>query len=365
LEAAAVRGRASLSSRRERLRARAWPIAQTALAAGLSWFLATHLFGHHSPAFASIAAVVCIGDTLSHRRRRAIELLVGVSVGIGVGDLLANAIGTGPLQLAAVVALAMLAATLLGAGALIVSEAAVSAVLVVLVVRSNPGISPTRWLDALVGCGVAYVVALVFPRNVARAVTGAADPVFAALAQLLDQVSIALHNGDEALAAEALRGVEDVEYRSAELGATVAEAQAEVRYTPVPRTKRRVAAYAGAAPQTVRMVRNVHALSRASMRLLRHQQPGPPALADAVSDLAWSVRLLSGALVDDELRDETVRLALRASDEAAAAGAQDEGDVGVGIVVDIIRAAAFDVVRAAGIDDPDAEALLGEHAGRP
>jgi hypothetical protein len=237
----------------------------------------------------------------------------------------------------------------------------VSAVLVVLVVRANPGISPTRWLDALAGCGVAYLVALVFPRNVQRAVSGAADPVFEALAQLLDRLSVALSHGDETLAAEALQDVEDVEASHARLDATIAEARAEVRFAPAPRTRRRVEAYAGAAPQAARMMRNVHALARASVRLLRNQRPGPPALADSVSDLAWSVRLLSGALVDDELRDETLRLALRASDEAAAA-AHDELDVGIAIVADIVRAAAFDVVRATGLAEHDAEALLRDGA---
>src|SRR5262245_64663315 len=81
-------------------------LVQGALAAGLSWFVAVHLFGHGAPLFAPVAAIVCIDMTLGQRLRRAIELILGASVGLGVGALLISAIGTGPWQIAAVVALA-------------------------------------------------------------------------------------------------------------------------------------------------------------------------------------------------------------------------------------------------------------------
>jgi uncharacterized membrane protein YgaE (UPF0421/DUF939 family) len=82
------------------------PLVQTGLAAGLSWFVAVHLFGHHAPLFAPVAAIVSIDMTLGQRLRRAIELIVGASVGVGIGALLISAIGTGPWQIAVVVALA-------------------------------------------------------------------------------------------------------------------------------------------------------------------------------------------------------------------------------------------------------------------
>jgi len=35
-------------------------VVQAALAAGLSWFVAVHLFGHRAPLFAPVTAIVCI-----------------------------------------------------------------------------------------------------------------------------------------------------------------------------------------------------------------------------------------------------------------------------------------------------------------
>jgi hypothetical protein len=85
---------ASRSRLREHLtgRLRCWrsvavPLVQTALAAGLSWFVAVHLFGHRAPLFAPVAAMVCIDMTVGQRLRRAIELIVGASVGVGAGAL--------------------------------------------------------------------------------------------------------------------------------------------------------------------------------------------------------------------------------------------------------------------------------------
>ena len=49
----------------------------------LAWLIATELVGHDQPFFAPISAVVTLGLTVGERRRRAVELAIGVAVGIG------------------------------------------------------------------------------------------------------------------------------------------------------------------------------------------------------------------------------------------------------------------------------------------
>ena len=66
--------------------------------------------------FASIAAVIALGAAYGQRRERAVELVGGVVLGIGVADLLVGAIGSGGWQLGVMVLLAMSAAVALGAG---------------------------------------------------------------------------------------------------------------------------------------------------------------------------------------------------------------------------------------------------------
>ena len=118
---------------RPRLRRRVVPhlpaVLRTAAAAVAAWFLAVLLLPSERPAFASIAAVICIGITYGKRRWRALELVGGVVLGISISSVLLYLIGTGPIQIALLVILAMTAALLFRGGELLVNEAAISAIL--------------------------------------------------------------------------------------------------------------------------------------------------------------------------------------------------------------------------------------------
>ena len=131
LDALGRRSRDTLRTRVRRLRLTAFPILQCAVGAGLAWAVATSpVFGHDQPFFAPLAAIIALGVSLGQRLRRVVELVVGVVVGVLVGDLLIGVIGTGVPQIVLVVALAMGGAVFLGGGAVIVSQAGSSAVLV-------------------------------------------------------------------------------------------------------------------------------------------------------------------------------------------------------------------------------------------
>ena len=120
------RGRNVLALGVHRLRPRLLPIAHTAAAAVLAWYVALLLLPDQRPAFASIAAVISVGATYGQRGARAAELIGGVVVGLSVADVIVRAIGSGPLQMGLMVVLAMSTAVVLGGGALLVTEAAVS-----------------------------------------------------------------------------------------------------------------------------------------------------------------------------------------------------------------------------------------------
>ena len=112
------------------------------------------------PVFASIAAVISLGASYQQRGRRAAELIAGVVLGLTVADLIINAIGNGPLQIGLMIVLAMSAAVILGGGELLVSEAAVSALLLASIEPTNSGYSPDRFLEALTGGAVAMAVGI-------------------------------------------------------------------------------------------------------------------------------------------------------------------------------------------------------------
>jgi uncharacterized membrane protein YgaE (UPF0421/DUF939 family) len=141
------------------------PVVQTAVAAGLSWFVAVHLVGHRAPLFAPVAAIVSIDMTLGQRLRRVIELIVGAGVGVGVGALLICAIGAGPWQIAVVVALATSVAVLLDGRAVINVQAAVSAILVATLYVPGDTSGIDRLFDGLIGAAIGLGIVAVFARS--------------------------------------------------------------------------------------------------------------------------------------------------------------------------------------------------------
>src|SRR5918998_6746805 len=146
-----------------RLRAGIWPVVQTAVAAALAWSVAALVLGHEQPFVAAIAAVISVGAVAGQTVKRAAEWILGVAVGLAVADLIMLAIGTGPVQTGIIVALAMTAALLIRSGVMFVTEAGVSAVLVAGLDPTTYGVSPDRFLEALVGGGMALAVSAAFP----------------------------------------------------------------------------------------------------------------------------------------------------------------------------------------------------------
>ncbi|KAA8966320.1 MAG: aromatic acid exporter family protein, partial [Mycobacterium sp.] len=80
-----------------------WPIVQTSFAAGLAWYLTRDVLGQAAPFFAPIAAAVCLWATNVVGAQLAVDLMIGVALGIGLGTAVSALLGTGPIAMAAVV----------------------------------------------------------------------------------------------------------------------------------------------------------------------------------------------------------------------------------------------------------------------
>ena len=183
LEQAAERSRPR--SVMERLRANWRWFAQAALATAPSWWLAQRLFDHPRPIFAPVAGLIAVSTTLGQRRRYAVEMVIGIAIGVGIADALFTFIGAGTWQIAAIVVGAMVVSVAVGGSVVLVSEAAVSALLVVTVQVPGTGLSGARFLDSLLGGIVGLVVTSVLPASPGRIVHRAA-------AGLLDEIALTL-----------------------------------------------------------------------------------------------------------------------------------------------------------------------------
>jgi uncharacterized membrane protein YgaE (UPF0421/DUF939 family) len=350
LEQAAEASRAGLRTRRARIVAGTRPILHSALAAALAWLVATEVVGHERPFFAPISAVITLGLTVGERRRRAVELSIGVAVGIAIADALVAAIGTGTWQVGIVVALAMAAATLVGGGSLLATQAGASAVLVATLQPPDGGVDFGRALDALVGGGVALVVSsLVLPVQPARLLSESAAPLLGRLAAAIDQIATALTTREPQAADAALLAIARADGAHDRLASTLAAAGEAVRLSP----QRRGALgaldrYAVAAGELQRVIENVRALARGATRAINLGDSVPPEAVQAVEELAACVRALD-AYLDGDQPDEARAAAVRAA-ALANAVLEATGNLSAVHIVGQIRLAAVDLLRATGLD---------------
>ena len=128
-------------------------IIQCAVTAGAAWLLASLLLGHHAPYFAAAAAILVLGVAYGQRLRRGVDVAIGVTVGVALGDIWLLFFGIGVWQIALVCAIAMSLATLVGAGPLMTTQAGAQSIAVLVLgaqsrVRSRALARRCDWLRA-------------------------------------------------------------------------------------------------------------------------------------------------------------------------------------------------------------------------
>jgi uncharacterized membrane protein YgaE (UPF0421/DUF939 family) len=364
-----ARVRNRLLSGVHRLQGGWWQIFQTAVAAGVAWFLAVLILGNERPEFAPIAAVISLGLAVGQRGRRVVELTLGVALGVAIADLLVSAIGVGAVQSAILVALAMIVAVFVGRGELGVNEAAISAMILMITFQpSETGFLPDRFFEALIGGGTAMVVNALLPINPERMVSTAAHPIFDESAAVLEETAAALEDGDFERAQNALMKARAIDTRVSSFKEALAAGRETARIAP---SRRRAIGhldlYAATADQIDLTVRHVRILARSALGVVRTGDPAPEPLAVAVRDLARATEALAAYLEASEGPDEARRLALKAAGDAAALLREREDlarDMAINAFIDDIFSAAYDLLLSTGMDQASALRALEEAVGR-
>ncbi|ROO51536.1 uncharacterized membrane protein YgaE (UPF0421/DUF939 family) [Micromonospora sp. Llam0] len=362
-----TRSRVSIEvrERSERVRANLVLALQAGLAAALAWFIARRVIGHPLPFFAPISAVIILSASIGQRLKRASELVVGVAVGIAIGDLIIITIGTGTWQLLLIVPLAVVAAVFLGSGAALVTQAASSGVLVATLTPQTNSLYPDRFIDAMVGGLIGLVVLiLLLPLNPLVIVRRAADPALDVLSDMLILSGKALAGRDRRRAENASKRLHEAEKELSEFRDAV-EAGHETAVLAPARWRARgpLAQYAESAEYVTRGLRNSRVLTRRVVSMLTEDEPVPSALPEAVCHLGDAVRILRHEL---DAGTDPVRTRRRALDAARCAGAAYDAGVGFNgsVVVAQIRATASDLVRASGTEAGAVEEMVSEAFGR-
>jgi uncharacterized membrane protein YgaE (UPF0421/DUF939 family) len=338
------------------------PVVQAAVAGAIAYVISHELVGHPYPFFAPVTAWVVLGFSFDRSLRRVGELAIGVALGVGLGDGFGHVFGSGAWQIAVVLVLAVMIARFVDRGPMLTSQAAVQSIVLVGLPAGAIGGGPFgRWLDAVIGVSIAFVVAVLTPYDPRRH-----QRVLARRA--VDELAGVLH-----LLARGLRGSHADDVTDALLRARAtqpaldgwtdssANVQELTRLSPAAyRHRDELARLSDAAVLVDRAVRNARVLAR---RCLTAVEADPPhdtaALGARLEDLAHSCDELSAALSSGR---STARAAAIAREVAGGLDpyAVAPDDWQAQSLVLLARSLTVDVQEAAGVPEGDARAALPE-----
>ncbi|MCO1655367.1 FUSC family protein [Pseudonocardia sp. S2-4] len=355
--------RRGLAERWRRLRYSAVPIAQCAVAAGLAWYVAHDLVGHERPFFAPIAAVICLGVSLGARLRRVVELVVGVSVGLLVADVLIAWIGSGGWQIALVVLLAMAVAVFADGATLLVAQAGSSAVLVVALLPPGDSGGIDRAIDALIGGAVGVLVVAVLPTDPVGPVRRQSRALLDELSAVLRATADALRERDVEAAAAALRQARASQPLIDGVRGELRGGQEVTRMTPLYRRRRKVLGrYTELAERSDYAMRNARVLARRAFVALGDDEPAAPELADLVERLATAVDSLTGQLGRDGERARARGPVLDVFTDAEELTRTWTPGPSEAVMLAQVRSIVLDLLQATGLTRAEARHAM-QHAG--
>jgi uncharacterized membrane protein YgaE (UPF0421/DUF939 family) len=322
-------------------------ITEATLAATLAWLVAAHLLGHEQPFFAPASALIVLGVTQGQRLQRAVEIVVGVAVGVLVADLITRALGAQTIwSLMTVTLLTLTAAIFLGGGPLLAVQATVSALYATVVAPPGSGLVPTRFVDALVGGALALLVnQLPLHRDPMATLLSEAGKVFDGLSAILVDTADALAAHDPRAARAALDRARGTDPAVSALETALEVGQDALRLDPLRRRRQGLLRrYEDVTREVDYAARNVRVLARAVVAATREPTRLPRALADALRQLALAVTALSA---DVTSKGDTPRAARR-----AATGNAERGHDAAGLALDrpspeAVQKLAVDAVKRA------------------
>ena len=341
--------RSSVGNRADRWQSKSWQIGQCAIAAGVAWFVAHDVFGHSTPFFAPIAAVLCLGTSYGQRLRRVAEVTVGVAVGVFLADLIVAGIGSGWWQLTIIVALAMSTAVLLDGGQLFMMQAAVQSIVVATLVV-DPGAALTRWTDAVIGGVVALVAATVVPAAPLRRPREQAARVVRKVAELLRAAGDVMAEGVLDHALDLLADARSTDHYVTELRAAADEGLAVVASSPFRiRHKPDMRRMVDLVDPIDRALRSTRVLVRRTAVTAYRGRPVPPSYARLCRDLADAADVVSRELMADRMAVAARPVLLAVGD--ATGRVERTADLNTDVLLAQIRSVVADLLLLTGLDE--------------
>lgn len=346
-------------------------ILQAAAASTAAWAAARALFPSRAAVFAPVIAVITIAASFTERTRRAVEILVGVSLGLLVAGVLVRLFGTGYWQLGVVVAVTMAVAVVLGGGAALIIQAGVTSVLVATVGPSPGGLYYVRPADAFIGGVIGLVFAHLFsPFSPLRIVRRTGTAVTIELAAALRVCAEAARTGNTSL----VRAARDRGVRAEERLDTFREAldvaHETVRAAPVRwRERGRIDRYLQAAAHVAYAVANTQVLLRRAVAVVERGEPAPSPVSASLDALAHAIDVLRHAVERHSLAGQPPDYTLTRKELVRAAGASAQGlgeaeNLPIQVIIGQVRSVVVDLLVVTGLGYAAADRVVREEISK-
>jgi uncharacterized membrane protein YgaE (UPF0421/DUF939 family) len=140
-------------------------IFKTAIAASLSWGIATGLFKTHYPFFAALAAILTVQVTVSDSLQKATQRITGIVLGVIISMFLGQWLELSAISVFIVIFFGMTIFNAFKMNAQVINQVAISSFLVMAFGKGN-NYAIERIIETILGSGIAVIInALIVPQN--------------------------------------------------------------------------------------------------------------------------------------------------------------------------------------------------------
>lgn len=349
-----------------RVRGSALAIVQASMAAAAAYLIAEQFFGRANPMFAPIACWVCLGFKTDRVPRKVAELGVGATVGVLLGEAFALGLEVGWWQIGVALFVGAIVGRFLDRGDMTTIQAGVNAVVVIGMSwwQALAGGVTGRWIDALVGAGVAFVVAVLLPRHPTARPRRYARSTLTEYATLLGMVGRGLRTGDMALLQDAQGQRRAVAELTSDWEETLTTAREVVALNPgLRRYRPEVAELSRIFRLTRRMQRSSYLLARQGLGMAEEVGPMPD-VGEMLLDVSTAIHALVGSIGQWNQPHRARELLLGVAGRAAPA--EVEGlDWRPIALMSLMRSIVVDLLQMTGLSRAQARDALVDTWGRP
>lgn len=177
------------------------PNTQSAIAATIAWLICRYVIGQPHPVFGAIACYLAMGFSRNRQPRRVLEIGLGATFGVAVGEFVVRFVGFGWWQLLVIMLVTPLVARFIDRADLMTFQSTINAMVVASLAslvladgQTQNGVA--RWVDALVGAGVALLASIILPTNITTRPRRYASTAILRSADALEAIGDGLRKGD-------------------------------------------------------------------------------------------------------------------------------------------------------------------------